>query len=97
MELEVEWESAVVFAVVVTTSHTWGVDESGGSGGGDGGGFTRTVEGMGPAPFIAALVVVELPMDSVCHAKEDVRGGMTGCATLISITTEFSTVPLRPV
>lgn len=95
MELEVESESAAVFAVVVTTSHTWGVGESGG-GGGDGGGFTRTVEGMG-APFAAALVVVELPIDSVCHAKEDVRGGTTACATLISITTEFSTVPLRPV
>lgn len=94
MELEVESESAVVFAVVVTTSHTWGVGASGG--GGDGGGFTRTVEGMG-APFAAALVVVELPIDSVCHAKEDVRGGTTACATLISITTEFSTVPLRPV
>lgn len=95
MELKVESESAAVFAVVVTTSHTWGVGESGG-GGGDGGGFTRTVEGMG-APFAAALVVVELPIDSVCHAKEDVRGGTTACATLISITTEFSTVPLRPV
>lgn len=95
MELEVESESAAVFAVVVTTSHTWGVGESGG-GGGDGGGFTRTVEGMG-APFAAALVVVELPINSVCHAKEDVRGGTTACATLISITTEFSTVPLRPV
>lgn len=94
MELKVESESAAVFAVVVTTSHTWGVGESGG--GGDGGGFTRTVEGMG-APFAAALVVVELPIDSVCHAKEDVRGGTTACATLISITTEFSTVPLRPV
>lgn len=95
MELKVESESAAVFAVVVTTSHTWGVGESGG-GGGDGGGFTRTVEGMG-APFAAALVVVELPINSVCHAKEDVRGGTTACATLISITTEFSTVPLRPV
>lgn len=94
MELEVESESAAVFAVVVTTSHTWGVGESGG--GGDGDGFTRTVEGMG-APFAAALVVVELPINSVCHAKEDVRGGTTACATLISITTEFSTVPLRPV
>lgn len=94
MELKVESESAAVFAVVVTTSHTWGVGESGG--GGDGDGFTRTVEGMG-APFAAALVVVELPIDSVCHAKEDVRGGTTACATLISITTEFSTVPLRPV
>lgn len=96
MELKVESESAAVFAVVVTTSHTWGVGESGGGGGGDGDGFTRTVEGMG-APFAAALVVVELPIDSVCHAKEDVRGGTTACATLISITTEFSTVPLRPV
>lgn len=94
MELKVESESAAVFAVVVTTSHTWGVGESGG--GGDGDGFTRTVEGMG-APFAAALVVVELPINSVCHAKEDVRGGTTACATLISITTEFSTVPLRPV